>query len=285
MGHILVVGSVNVDRVWWLNGPLCPGGRLTYRRRELRCGGGGFNTGAALLALGHEVTLVASLAEDAAGHACLRAVRKLGFDVSHVTFRGTRTRPLDIFVDTSGERTIMAPAATERPRVIDLPRLSVDAVYVNVRRIVASALSDMLPHTKIIAQVPLEAGERRPASVLIGATSDGRLVARQDILGEARRIGGDALAALVLTDGARGVRIYEDRGETRIEVAHCPTPPDTTGAGDAFAAGYIDAYMRGASPVEAARHGTGIAAQFLLDRSAFGGSVPLHLDPEDLLAE
>ncbi|GLK85451.1 hypothetical protein GCM10017653_35210 [Ancylobacter defluvii] len=57
---------------------------------------------------------------------------------------------------------------------------------------------------------------------------------------------------------------------------------DTTGAGDVFAAGYIDALLREMPAPEAARHASAVAARFLADREAFWSQTPLQapLEPE-----
>ncbi|GLK85450.1 hypothetical protein [Ancylobacter defluvii] len=205
MGHILVAGSVNVDRLWQLDAPLRAGARLTYRGSTLRCGGGGFTTGAALLALGHAVTIAATLADDGLGHACFDRLATLGFDVSGVRFFGRHTTPLDIFIDPSGERTILAPRSTEARRLAQLPHPPADLVYVNVRRMQPGALAGLAPGTRRVAQVPLEPREQRPADVLIGAAPDGGIDLGGDAFAQARRIAGPSLATLVLTDGPRPV--------------------------------------------------------------------------------
>lgn len=290
MAHILVAGNVNLDRVWSLDAPVRPGARLAYHARTLRCGGGGFNTGAALLALGHRVSLATTLGQDAAGRACRDALASLGFDLAHVAVVPRRTRTLEILVDPAGERTILAPASTEAHRVAALPELPADALYLNVRRLDPRALAPVPPATPIISQLPLEAGEVRPATVLIGSAADGGLAtdgaAREppDLFAAARRISGNRLAALVLTDGAGPVRLIEPTGGTRVAVPPCPAPADTTGSGDVFAAGFLDGWLRGLPAVEAVGRGNEVAARFLLDRAAFGGAVPLALDPEDLTA-
>jgi sugar/nucleoside kinase (ribokinase family) len=63
------------------------------------------------------------------------------------------------------------------------------------------------------------------------------------------------VSVIVRTRGASGV-IVLDRGEGPIRIPASPTRViDSTGAGDAFAAGFLDALLDGAAPPEAARRG------------------------------
>lgn len=266
MATVLVVGSVNVDRVWRLAAPLRSGARLTFTDVSTRLGGGGFTTGAALLALGHAVRLVATLADDGGGRVCHAALVRRGFDTRHVRFAEGRTAPLEILVEPSGERTIIAAAVAERRRLEVLPTDAVDLVYVNARRVAAEATAALLPRVPVVAQCPLEPGERRPAHVLLAATSD--LVLPADAFAYARGIAGPALEAFVLTDGEQPVRLFDAFGETVVPVPPQPPPADTTGAGDVFAAGYVDGLLDGAAPPEAVRRGNAVAARFLADRAA-----------------
>lgn len=279
MAHVLVVGSVNVDRVWRLDAPLRTGGRLSRGEVTLRPGGGGFNTGAALLALGHRVTLAAALSTDAAGDACRDRLEAMGFDLAHMRATGEPTVPLDILVDPGGERTIIAPATTESRRLAALPPIAVDMAYVNVRRAAAGVLEGLAARTPVVAQVPLERSERRPAQVLIASASDHALFAGADAFRHARALGGPELGALVLTDGAGPVQLCEAGGRTAIAVPPLTAPADTTGAGDAFAAGFIDGWLQGGTAGAAVRRGIGIAARRLAE-----GSVPAPLDLVTVLA-
>lgn len=279
MAHVLVAGSINVDRLWRLAGPLAAGGRVTHGGTELRIGGGGFSTGATLLALGHHVTLVTTLSTDDAGRACLEALSRLRFDVRHVRLTEAPTIPLEIFIDPSGDRTILAPAATEARRLTALPPATVDMAYVNVRRAEPGLLAELAGRTRVVAQVPLEAGEHRPAEILVASASDHAFPSGEGALRQARQIGGPALSALVLTDGARPVEVCDDAGRSGVPVAPLTRPTDTTGAGDVFAAGLIDGLLRGAPAVAAVRRGNEIAARFLADRRAFWHDPVLSLSP------
>ncbi|WP_428032390.1 PfkB family carbohydrate kinase [Ancylobacter sp.] len=284
MAHILVVGSVNVDRIWPLDAPLRAGGRLTRRDARLHMGGGGFNTGAALLALGHRVTLVATLSSDAAGRAGRARLKAMGFDLGHLSANEAPTEPLDILVDPTGERTIIAPATTEARRLTALPPLHVDLAYVNVRRAAPGVLEALAARTRVVAQLPLEAMQRRPAQVLIASASDHALFAGADAFHSAQEIGGPGLAALVLTNGPGPVQISEAAGRTQVAVPPLGTPANTTGAGDAFAAGFIDFWLAGETAQAAARRGSEIAARLLAGSEGLRHALPLPLSTR-LVAE
>jgi len=79
----------------------------------------------------------------------------------------------------------------------------------------------------------------------------------------------------VLTDGEQPVHVFDAFGDTAVPVPPQPPVADTTGAGDAFAAGYIDRHLAGGTPVEAVRHANSVAARFLAGREAMVGPTAL----------
>lgn len=74
-------------------------------------------------------------------------------------------------------------------------------------------------------------------------------------------LGGSGAVALVVKDSARGCLIAQKGKETVERVGPYPTRSVwPLGSGDAFAAGYTQAWAKGAEPVEAARVGSSSAA-------------------------
>ncbi|HJQ01000.1 MAG TPA: PfkB family carbohydrate kinase [Jatrophihabitans sp.] len=67
---------------------------------------------------------------------------------------------------------------------------------------------------------------------------------------------------VVIKDGPDGARIADDRGVRRVATTPVPVL-DSTGAGDAFAAGLLAALRAGADLDDAVRQGNGTAAQAL----------------------
>ena len=81
-----------------------------------------------------------------------------------------------------------------------------------------------------------------------------------------------AASMTVVKDGARSTTITLPGGATHtVPVAPVPTARDSTGAGDAFAAGFLAARMRGATPVEAAVAGHALARSTLFSPGATAG--------------
>jgi hypothetical protein len=70
---------------------------------------------------------------------------------------------------------------------------------------------------------------------------------------------------LVVTRGRRGSLIRHE-GKEHAAAANALPVTNTIGAGDTYLAGFVYAYLRGASPVEAAREATYFTEEFLRER-------------------
>jgi sugar/nucleoside kinase (ribokinase family) len=257
------------------------GARISYDRIETRYGGGGYYTGRTLLSLGHDVRLLTRLANDEPGWQCREMLEQSGFDTSLVTMIDDETRSFDILVDPSGERTILFAGQARRPPIVEIVAAGVDVVYLNVHRMDPAASEALLPRHRVVSQYPLAAGERRPAHVLLASRSDVRLEGHAALFAAAQLRAGQSLRSLVLTDGAAPVRILDAAGETQSCVPAGPPAAETIGAGDVFAGGFIDAYVRGDTVAESAKCGGDIAVRFLASRaSLFEARAPAFLSPD-----
>jgi len=247
VARIVVIGSVAGDEVVELATPLRAGAHLNGRRAGVRLGGGGANTSVALAAAGHEVTLLAGVGQDAIGEALLKELEETGVDTTQVVRLANGTTHSLVLVDPAGERTVVNVARCEEAGPpTRLLALCADAVYVRSRRgdlapLLARKASDCL----VIAHVPPVDPGSRPAQVLLASASDLDRDVAEDPLALARTVAGGLLRWIVVTAGAAGARASSE-AEVLDAPAEAVQTVDTTGAGDAFAAGLLHALVSGA---------------------------------------
>lgn len=89
-----------------------------------------------------------------------------------------------------------------------------------------------------------------------------------DAAGIAEIIAGADCPEIVVKDGARGCMVFENSEGFAVPVQTVLVPVDTTGAGDAFNAGYLAARLEGLGAKVAARNGNAVAAQAVMHHGA-----------------
>ncbi len=268
MSRFLLVGSAHIDRVWRLAGPLVGGGRQRYDSVASRYGGGAFNTGSVLRALGHQVRLAAALSVDVAGQRHRQALAARGFELDALESVDQPTLPIEVLLDPTGERTILSPAQPRRTAA-DLDATGIDLVYLNVRNRPGRLETLTRLADRIVSQLPLDPDERRPARILIASRSDLPDIDDEALMFRARQVAGPTLQAVMVTAGSAPVRLLGLGARLLVPVAALPPGTDTTGGGDFFAAGLLDALARGLVPEAAAHHAAAVAGQVLADRARY----------------
>lgn len=252
MASIAVVGSVACDEVVRLVSPLRPGAHLDGTRVGTRLGGGGANVAVALAAAGHRTTLVAAVGRDADGDRMLDALAGAGVDVRAVVRVDAPTTRSLILVDPDGERTVVNVARCDEAapprRLLDL---AVDAVYVRSRRLdLAPLLARKASACLVVAHMPPVVPGARPAQVMVASAADLAPDALRAPLALGAAVGGAHARWTVVTDGAAGATAYAADVTIAVPAARVPAV-DTTGAGDAFAAGLVHALAGGCPMAEA----------------------------------
>jgi ribokinase len=250
---VAIVGSVNVDFV--VTAERLPGrGETVLGRRLERYGGGkGANAAVAAARLGAEARLVAAVGGDAMGREALADLRHEGIEVAWVSeVSDEATGAALIVVDKGGDNQIAVGAGANAALVPDGVRRALEGALDGAGCLLASL---EVPHEAVRAA--LQTGRERGVPVVVdpapARASALELAAFGPIFtpnaGEARQLTGEgdtrrAAAALVrrsgapvvVTDGAEGALLLEERG---AEVIALPAPSgvsavDTTGAGDTF---------------------------------------------------
>lgn len=246
MARILVLGTVAEDQVVELRQPLVSGGHQDGIDKGARLGGGGANAAVALARAGDTALLVAALGSDAVGDGLLSELTAIGVDLSLcVRLGGSSSRSL-VMTDPLGERSIVnlqRLLENEPPRRI----LSVrgDVMYVRSRHQgLAPLMAEMTARMPVIAHVPPTEADAVPAQILVGSTSD----LDKDFLAEpfahGMAVSGGRLQWIVITQGAKGAEAFGPQGQHLFQPARKVDVIDSTGAGDAFAAGLAHAVAR-----------------------------------------
>lgn len=260
----------------------------TAKDFHIATGGAECNVARHLARLGHRAAWASALGADALGERILDQVRADGVDVSRVRIDGEL--PTGLYLKDPGHGVLYyrRGSAASALSARDIENYGIDEVRIVHVSGITAALSATA--AELVAQliVATDAGDsllsfdvnHRPAVWEDPATAPDVLLEiarRADIVfvgrDEAEGLWGTPTAAdirallphaphLIVKDGEVGATEYT--GESAEFVA---TPPvevvEVVGAGDAFAAGWLDAYLRDASPAERLLQGHAVAAQAL----------------------
>ena len=267
MSTVVVVGSINHDRMWQVDGPLVPGARLSFTGPQLRLGGGGFTSGLMLRELGHEVILVSRLMRDAHGLAARQTLDELGFDTRHVVMLEGETPMVEILVDPQGERTILFRRGAGVPMpALRLDAHGADAAYVNAHALDAALVTDVARLPLVMLQFPLQPVEPRPADILISSRADFGGGDGPGLWQRARALATGRLSSLVLTDGPDPIHLIDHGGVRTVPPPRRLELADATGAGDYFAAAYLHELLGGHAREAAAVRASDTTARTLIRR-------------------
>jgi len=255
MVDFLVIGTLALDRPIKLGGPLESGARLTGKTLNgalaPRLGGGGANAGVALTRSGHRVAISSVVADDADGDDCLDLARSAGLDTSRVARCAGASRTTLILIEPGGERTVLGLDAHRPPLPLlpePAPGETFDGLYVRAPFVGAEAWARACSGP-VLAHWP--AGSfSGPCDVLVASVDDCDSATLLDPFAAGQAQVGERLKWMVLTNGRSEITAHDGRRTLTM------TPPptrvlDTTGAGDCFAAGLLEAITAGADMAQA----------------------------------
>jgi len=272
---LLVFGDLNVDVIGHVDAWPVPGGEGLCPQLELNCGGVGANCALAIAPWGIKVRLLGCVGQDRLGDLLLDTLRRTGVDVVSVQRSSlSLTGLLYISVTPDGQRTFFGSRGANQfmdPRQVPANSLlSFTAAHLvgysflnpGPEKMARQILHQFHSHGKWVSfDVGMEPCKRIPQEIL-------RLLPQVDLLfvssEEAAVLTGQRNASksflqfqragakeIVMKLGKRGCLI-SDGGILREIPSFDVRAVDSTGAGDAFTAVFLQARLRGWSTLEAA---------------------------------
>ncbi|WP_115863757.1 ribokinase [Halorussus litoreus] len=261
---VAVVGSYNHGLTMSVPDIPVPGETVLGSDFEEGVGGKGSNQAVAAARLGADATFVGRIGDDRFGDDAVALWDEAGVDAAVERVPGEHTGVGFVVVEQSGENAIaVAPGANahldgeavraERQAIADAAEsgaaTDADAGAPSTEVVLNPAPARELP-AEILSDVDVLTPNRTEANMLLGHPPD----AERDPAALARELLERGPSAVVLTLGADGALVVTGEQETRVPPADVDVV-DTTGAGDAFNAGFAVARGEGASLVEAAAFG------------------------------
>lgn len=278
MLDVAVVGEAAVDFVVQVDRLPARGDFALARTYGRFAGGNAGNVAAGLARLGARVSFFGQLGDDRNGRFLARAFERSGVDTSNILWvPGYETPTCLVLVERGGSRVIIGlPRTATKTDVhefdLDLVHRSrclfIGPSHTGLAREIMAAVD--LPHT-LRCYAPgglchyLESAELTPvlrdidilflneaeALALTGAAALDLALAQLSSAGP---------ELIVVTSGKRGALVAQGRDRYRSPAIEVDVVRDTTGAGDAFASGFVASYLRGLNRESSACVGAAVAA-------------------------
>ena len=278
----LCIGDLALDVVALLRTEITFGSD-TQAHISTHGGGTGGNVATWLGAKKVPVFLVTRVGKDSAGETLLHELDTYGVEHTSETVEGVHTGVVISLVDSHGERTMFPDSGANAGLSLkDLPSLvDISIAYISGYSFLnPSSRPGVIDMAREIASKnipivfdPASVGSMnfrgvtgfdeilRYTQVMILNESEAHFLSKKNSSHEALTVLLEQVPCVVIKAGADGA-LAQYRGSTPVKVPALPTTvKDTTGAGDAFAAGFIAAWMKNHDLSEALMNATSFAAE------------------------
>ncbi|MCW2634314.1 MAG: Ribokinase [Blastococcus sp.] len=290
MEPIVVVGDVATDVVAVLDGVPAPGSDRPASIRS-RGGGAGANVAVHLARLGRPVVLAGCVGDDGAAAGLIAELMSAGVRLRLRTVAGAATGTIVSLVEPDGQRSMLADRGANlelRPDDVEVPapggHLHLSGYTLLDPGPRAAGLAALAAATAAGATTSVDPASTGPlarygidrwladtatATVLLPNADEARLLTGcSDVAMAARALAGrhDVVAVSLGADGA----LWAAGSNLVHRPAHATVVVDTTGAGDAFAAGLLAAWLAepAIDPAAALDAGLALAAEVVRQAGA-----------------
>jgi ribokinase len=298
-GHIVVVGSLNMDLV--VRTPRLPSVGETIIGSDFHTfpGGKGANQAVAAARLGGQVKMVGRVGSDSFGETLLETISHDNVDAAHILRDPEEaTGVAFITVDSDGQNTIVVASGANAklsPQDIDsageafqdaavlLLQLespinavnhAIDLARLHDAKVVLNPAPAQLLDVEFLSRVDYLVPNKTELALMTGMESISDAVKALEALG---------LKRVIVTLGDEGVLVVEE-GQAVHLPAHRVQVVDTTAAGDAFVGAFAVALTEGHPTLTAASWGNAAGA-LAVTRAGAQPSLPTRLEFENFLSE
>ncbi len=282
MTKVLCIGDIMLDVTAVVGAPINQGVE-TRAKISTQGGGAAANVASWLAVSGTPAHLIARVGDDAAGKTVLAELDHYGVENSHTVVPGASTGVVVVLVDALGERTMFPDSgANSGLGLADLPPLDqFTAVYLSGYPLVNPASrSGALEILGTITErglpvvfdpstvgVLLEVGLKQVrewltmVDVVILNEEEAHFLSGKNNPVEAAAVLLELTPLVVIKRGALGA-LAQSRTQALVQISAVDTEVvDTTGAGDAFAAGFIKSWAVNTDLLAALQSGAELAAR------------------------
>ena len=267
---IHVVGHTAVDHISHVHHLPEKNASTHITDRQIFFGGGAANIAAGIASLGEECTLVSCVGSDFAGSDYDQWQKSLKINQQFFVIPDAHTPTAFMFTDDAGDQvTYFEWGASRHFASADAPALP----------FVHMATADPDFNRRVAGKggfVSFDPGQdvfwyTKDQLDAILTDTDILFANQHEVAAMCRTLGTTEKALIqrvsmaVFTMSGKGSRLYDGEGEHSIPVipVRCADP---TGAGDAYRAGFLSAYVKGFFPLTCCRIGT-VTASFVVERS------------------
>jgi sugar/nucleoside kinase (ribokinase family) len=281
MSGIVVVGDVGLDVVARHEGPIPHGGDIRAKV-HFTSGGAGANTALWLRAEDAETTLIARIGDDSGGRMVKSELEAAGVRCSFAVDPEEPTFCVVVLVDGAGERSMLADrGANSRFSPADIT----EEALTGASHLHLSGYVLLQPSSRPAALASLAAAKKAGLTTSVDPQAATLITDPAAFLDDVRGVDllmpntSELVALTGSSDPAAAKELLSYVGEVVVtagldgaswvdaggNITSVPSQPadcvDSTGAGDAFDAGVLAAWLRGESTVEVLRAGTRLGAR------------------------